>query len=224
MLPAEKWDCRFGQQTARGLGCAHLLQSPAIRLPSGSMWSTNRLTVDFIGIDKIRDAFEERTVTILHGSEASHLASHATTIAAVRERNVKDGATLWRDRAKLFPNLDFCESVERDVSRLGKGDARVPAIIRHLHDLEEYSKSTAPGPFDPQRLGFVPSPESEATMQQFGEKRTFRGPDGKLTQFSWHYKMSPDEWRLYFLHRPTGQPRFLIGYIVPHLRTQRFDG
>ncbi|MCI0528399.1 MAG: hypothetical protein L0Y56_13245, partial [Nitrospira sp.] len=61
------------------------------------------------------------------------------------------------------------------------------------------------------------SPESQATLQQFGRERTFRSPDGEERIFSWHVRLTPGSWRIYFFPEEAG--KMIVGYIGPHLPT-----
>ena len=63
------------------------------------------------------------------------------------------------------------------------------------------------------------TPESPATLEMYGLERTFHCHDGVLRVFSWHVRVTPGAWRLYFYPLP-GEHKFIIGYIGSHLSTK----
>jgi hypothetical protein len=59
-----------------------------------------------------------------------------------------NGLELWNDRGRLFPNLDFCDSVEGQIRSLGGNEPRFKAVSRGLSDLQKYCDSWNTGSFD----------------------------------------------------------------------------
>ena len=93
-------------------------------------------------------------------------------------------------------------------------------IEKKLSDLQEYAASWSIGAFDAGKIASKATPESESTLKQYSQERTFTCPDGQNHVFSWHVRLTPLAWRIYFYPKQTGE--LIIGYIGPHLRTVRF--
>jgi hypothetical protein len=56
------------------------------------------------------------------------------------------------------------------------------------------------------------SPESDSTLRQYETEHSFVCPDGVRRLFSWHGRLTPGAWRIYFLPAPVTD-RIVIGYI-----------
>jgi len=77
------------------------------------------------------------------------------------------------------------------------------------------------GAFAPDQLPFKATVESEPTLQKYHKERTFTCQDGNGITFSWHGRMTPGAWRIYF--DPTiGHGMMQIGYIGPKLPTVNY--
>ena len=124
---------------------------------------------------------------------------------------------LWKERSSaLFQNLDFCDSVEEQLTWLGSSDRRFKAALRGLQDLQTYCETWNTGNFDIKALVRA-SGESPSTLQMYSEQRTFRCPDGQSRLFQWHLKRD-DTTRIHFFDFPD-RKHILVGYIGGHLRT-----
>src|SRR5262249_10124373 len=111
------------------------------------------------------------------------------------------------------------------LSRCRATNGRVGSILSPKHyesldSLNSYCLQWQGGAFDPDRIQCVVSPESQPTLQQYGEERTFRCPDGTELTFTWHAKVG--RWRIYF-NPFSGRGSMLIGYVGAHLRTVKFN-
>ena len=54
--------------------------------------------------------------------------------------------------------------------------------------------------------------ESDSRIEQFRQQLTIKCPDGKTRLFSWHLRMTPGAWRLYFSEE-LKPGKIIIGYI-----------
>ena len=95
-------------------------------------------------------------------------------------------------------------------------------VVRRLFELERYCQESTTGAFEPTRLSTKASPESQVTLNQYGKERTFLCPDDIERTFSWHLRLTPGAWRLYFIPFPKTR-KMIIGYIGPHLRTVKYN-
>ncbi len=107
------------------------------------------------------------------------------------------------------------------MQSLSHGDALLIPIMKKLHELEDFCKGWHEGPFDHNKVVSKVTNESEATLEMFGNERTFQCHDGITRTFRWHIRLTPRAWRLYFYPLPE-ERKLIIGYIGPHLRTVDF--
>lgn len=100
-----------------------------------------------------------------------------------------------------------------------------PTMLRpvapRLFQLQTYCQEWTEDRFDPKQLPTRASPESQVTLNQYGKERTFRCPDNRERTFSWHLRLTPGAWRLYFIPRKETR-QMIIGYIGPHLPTVKY--
>lgn len=124
-----------------------------------------------------------------------------------------NGLALWIDRALFFPSLDFCSSVEHQITNLAGGEPSFKAIYRGFQDLQSYCDSWTTPNFDIHRLSNA-SGESRSTLAMYSRERTFLCPDGEHRLFEWHLKRSSFRIHFYCFERTK---RVLIGYAGSHL-------
>jgi len=210
---AARAECLFDGIAARGLLAAYLLDTLALSLASEPCWDVCRLQVKY---QEITEGLELTSADewVYHASSPDHIGRNATWIQERLLRDVRTGGELWTRRDELFPSLDFCGSTQSQAETLTP--EMLPFVLKHLTALENYCRSWSDGGFDPNAVRLQVSPESEATLNQYGDERTIICPDNMTRQFSWHSKIGRHAWRIYFA--PTNNPGHLvIGYIGPHL-------
>lgn len=206
-----------GGHHATGLGVAFLLESLAVSLRSEKLWEHSRLELQVNWLKEDGNLSTE-SATVVHASDVAHVQEHDQWIKARLQTGVHDGEDLWNRKNTLLPSLSFCENTGKQMQRLQKGDPMVRPLVRRLFELENYCKGWSSGPFVAESLPSKASPESQATLQQFGKERTFLCPDGQERIFSWHIRLTPGAWRIHFFPEPETR-KIIIGYIGPHLPT-----
>lgn len=161
-------------------------------------------------------------VDVIHASHKRHVLDHSfwikSSLQTILHLSILDGSHLWDLREELFPHLQFCKDVERPLRSILPGDRMLDPIRRKLALLEQFCVNWPAGrPFEPENIGLGRnvSPESEATLNMYGDRRTFICPDGLYRRFTWHVKFNPGAWRIYFLYLEEGY--LIIGYIGRHL-------
>lgn len=203
-------------QVAIGIGTACILDTIPISLKSKVCWDCSYLEIDIVRMDE-----KDEKLTIIHASQKEHLKDHVEWFKSWQLRQELHGSTLWERKEELFPNLKFCDSVKYQLRNLHHGDILLNPIIKKLSDLQIYAESWINGAFNPDKISCKTIPESESTLQQYAQERTFLCPDGQNRVFSWHLRLTPLAWRIHFYPSQTGE--ILIGYIGPHLRTSKYN-
>jgi hypothetical protein len=207
----------YENQQALGLGVAYLLESLAISLPSEGCWNATLLPLNASWITGDGD-IEEETVCVVHASQPVHMNEHREWIQDRLRSNVRDGNDLWNRRAELLPSLMFCEAAGHRIQ--GLDPTMLHPVARRLFELQAYCDGWTEGGFDQGQLPTRATPESQATLERYGNERTFVCPDNVVRTFSWHVRLTLHAWRVHF--HPDPQTRtMIIGYIGPHLPTVR---
>jgi hypothetical protein len=196
---------------AQGVGYAHLLEGLCVSLASSPRWDCTELNpkMTFMGDDA---CVETTVVTVRHASREPHVEALGQEIAARRYDDLADGSALWQERNELFDRLDFCDRVCGDLKSLRNGNPLLLAAIKKLHAFNLYCRKWDAGDFDCGDLPFKITIDSQVTLNMFADQRTFLCPDGTTQVFSYHARLTPSAWRMYFLPVPERR-RILIGYI-----------
>ena len=136
--------------------------------------------------------------------------------------SVVNGDDLWNQKEELFPNLIFCDHVAKQIFPLQNGDPVFRQIVKRFFELQNYCSAWREGPFLPDQLPFKATVESKPTMQKYRRERTFTCPGGNEITFTWHGRMTPGAWRIYF--DPSIDPGMMhIGYIGQKLPTVKYE-
>ena len=203
---------RCAGQTAKGLYVAFSVDGIAVSLWSSAQWNVASIELEKSWIDKTD--VQTRTLNVVHACRAAHLDQHAGWLLQRQPPAPANGIELWNDRLSLFPSLDFCDSVEDQISSLGANEPRFRAVMRGLRDLQNYCESWNTENFDIHQLANA-SGESSSTLSMYSDERTFRCPDGEYRLFEWHLKRG--DTRIHFFDFP-GRKQILVGYLGAHLR------
>ena len=207
---------RCAGEIARGLSTAVLADGLGISLWSSDQWNVARVRIEKCWIE--RDDVETHSLEVVHACQATHLDDHTEWLRRIQTPPPANGLELWNQRDVLFPNLDFCDSVEDQVKNLGGGGRPLRSVMRGLQDLQNYCESWNVGNFNIHGINNA-SGESGPTLEMYGEERKFRCPDGEYRLFEWHVKRG--DTRIHFFDFPA-QKRLLVGYVGGHLRTSRY--
>jgi hypothetical protein len=202
-------------EIAIGLGVAYLLDTIPISLTSKLCWDCSYLALDVVHLDE-----ENEQTTIIHASRNEHVQSHSEWFKIQSLKSIHDGMSLWNARDILFPNLQFCSSIGEKLQDIRSGSVVMNPIQKKLFNLQHYAEEWLTGAFDPSKIACRATPESEATLNQYAQERTFICLDGQERVFSWHVRLTPLAWRIHFY--PSQPGRIIIGYIGHHLPTVKF--
>ncbi|WP_226580685.1 hypothetical protein [Microseira wollei] len=201
----------YEQELSEGLGIAYLLETLALSLASEQCWDCDRLNLALRQIDESGEVIDE-IVEIVHASCTAHVQAHADWIKNRIRTGVRDGLELWDRKEVLFPNLEFCDGVCKQMQSLGRGNPMLRQVVKRLFELEDYCKTWTEGALDLDSIPSKASPESDSRLKQFKEQLTFLCPDGQERLFSLHVRMTPGAWRLHFFAEQA-LGKIIIGYI-----------
>ena len=215
-------DYFFGEKQAVGLGVTFLLDALSVSLRSDPCWFESHLQVRVSQLDdggEITDVFEP----IPHASIIDHINTHLPWINKRLQVNaqsdVHEGLDIWSHREEWFPHLYFCEQVKEQLQALNRGHLILLPILKRLYELESYCHNWLAGPLDHSKIVSKATPESAVTLEMYSLERTFRCHDGVSRVFSWHVRLTPGAWRLYFYPLPE-EHKLIIGYVGSHLSTK----
>jgi hypothetical protein len=215
---------RFQQEPVKSLGHACRRGALAVSLRSKDCWDDNRLKLERHRLDDVGELTVD-LVDVIHASRTVHVQDHSywirSSLQAEAQDSISDGATLWKRREELFPHLQFCAVVEMQLHAVLRGGELLRPVLGRLFLLEHFCKDWLEGPFKPERIACNATPESAATLKQYGSQRTFSCPDGEMRLFSWHVRLTPHAWRIHFFPLE-GERRLIVGYIGCHLPTVRY--
>jgi hypothetical protein len=208
----EEVEYKFSGQPANGLSVAHCVDGLALSFWSDEKWNTTSLGLEKTWIAD--DDVETCIISVPHACRTSHLQVHEEWLQRKEPPSPSNGQQLWDRRAALFPSLDFCQSVEDQLTSLGGNQPRFRAVLRGFSDLQKYCNNWSTSNFDIHSLANA-SGESQPTLQMYSEERTFLCPDGEHRVFEWHLKRG--DTRIHFFDFPASK-RILVGYAGDHLR------
>lgn len=200
----------FDGSPALGLGAAFFLDGLAISLPSAPCWEPAWIPVDLLSLN---DQGEGKPESVhVRGADRPETVDriHREWLIA-RNVGVESGPQLWEARETLFSSLRFCEATRKQLEGIDRGSPMLRQVVERLDALNRYFHDWS-GIFDADAVGFKVTPESSTTLEQFGAERTFECPDGVRRLFSWHCRMTPGAWRLYFEPDPVMKTAY-VGYV-----------
>lgn len=209
-------DIKHQGEIVRGIGFALVTDALPVSFNSEPRWDCCYLNLKVIRIDFNEEIIDE-TVIIVHASCRNHVQQHADWIENRIRTEVVNGEELWNQRKELFPSLEFCDDVSKQIQCLDNGKPMLRQVLKRLFELEEYCKTWKNGAFDFDALPSKVSPESESRLQEFKDELTFKCSDGKKRLFSLHARMTPGAWRLHFCTE-LGPGKIIIGYIGPKIQ------
>lgn len=187
-----------------GVLCA-LTHSTLISLTRAPLWD----------LDQIGFSFDGEDYTFDHIAKAQHASAiRARRVVAIRAEITR--RSFWERRGQAFPHLLFGEDV---ATQLQSFDATLlPLLFRRFAELDALAlrwktENTDRLPAD----GPEVKPESQATMDNYGNLRRFRGADGAMRTFELHVWVDRGHRIHLYAHRE--QRQIEIGYVGPHLKT-----
>jgi hypothetical protein len=202
-------------EPTHALGYAFQYNHLAISLKSDACWDTPSLRLEHNQLTNDGEVLSEQ-VDVTHASCQEHVLFHKNWLQEFVRENLQlavfDGTELWKRKEELFPGLLFCESVKHQLQGVLHGQLLLDSIYNRLSELEQFCADWSQGSFDPQKLPSKTTPESTTTLKMFEAEHTFRCPDDQYHIFSWHVRLTPDAWRIYF-YVEDDKKSLIIGHI-----------
>lgn len=208
------------QNKASGLGAAFLLDVLAVSFHSHTIWEAHfvQLSQEYLQENNV---IINQVVSVQHACSREHVFAHQTWIRKRTQINIESGTDLCAHSAVLYPNLRFCLSAFAQLQALPSGEIHLQQIRKHLLDLDTYCEKWHEASFSLQGVAGRITPESDATLRTYKKEHTFLCPDGQQRVFSWHCRVTPEPWRIYFF--PLPQERLIIiGHVGNHLPTIKY--
>ncbi len=212
---------RGEEDTATELTIAYLLDALAISFNTQDKWKNTHLELEITTLDESQK-WITRQVTVFNASCPSHVQEHSQWIKDRIRFSVKHGKELWNRKEELFPNLEFCNSVKKQLEDILSGQLELQPVVRTLLTLQNYCHTWNSGNFNIESSILEYSPESPQTLNnpKYKKQREFICPDGETQLFSLHAKLRKCNWRIYF--KPEQPGKVIIGYIGRHLSTVNY--
>ena len=130
-----------------------------------------------------------------------------------------DYRNLWKKKSKLFPNLILCGEVKNQIELIGQS-GYFNQIVDRLKEFNLAISNWKTGNFSYKNINanyaLRISPESDKTMDKYGNERICQLPNGGTDYFELHIKTG--DLRFHFLPNNASR-KVYVGYIGPHLST-----
>lgn len=204
-------EVRYQGEIVNSIGFALIVDGLPVSFNSETRWKNSYLSLKVLRIEENQEIVSE-TVEIIHASCRNHVKQHYDWIKNRFRTEILDGEELWNRREELFPNLEFCEEVYKQINYLDNRKPIFRQLIKKLFELEESSKNWTDGAFKLETLASKASVESQSRLRQFDSELSFMCSDGEKRLFSLHVRITPGAWRLHFCTE-LGPGKIIVGYI-----------
>ncbi|MCW2276739.1 hypothetical protein [Heliophilum fasciatum] len=212
----------FDGQEALALGAAYLFGGLAVSLPAHERWHMHEVLLKMMAL-RDDEELEEEEVLVPHATSLAHLQEHRQWMEKERKPLITSGEELWQRRKALFPALRFCPRVQDQLAACDP--AVLQPIYKRLDALNQAFQNAAErdtaSALPLTLIGSKVTPETAETLQRYEQEHTFLDPDGEWRLFSWHVRLTPGKWRIFFADDPERQGA-IIGHIGEKLPTVRY--
>ncbi|MEA5532056.1 hypothetical protein VB638_21185 [Dolichospermum sp. UHCC 0684] len=209
-----------GQNTI-GIYYAYVNNSLSISLQSEPQWDTSILEVEVIRINE--DEEDPLIITndiVKHASCITHGREHTDWLEEGFKINIENGNEIWDRKEELFPNLEFCDNVSKQLKNIQYRQLELAPVYKTLIELQKCCQNWKSGGFSVTGYPLDESGESEPTLNKYGQERLFTCPDNEERFFERHIKLRSCNWRIHFF--PLQPGKVIIGYVGRHLPTVNY--
>jgi hypothetical protein len=208
------FEFRIDEHLCAGLGLAYLWKSGALSLDGDNRFTSTPISLQLYQIDPTGESVSTVSVESIYSFD--QLQSWRERFDQARLESISSGDEIICNCKQYFPYLSICDSATKQIAALTGKEKYFQEIIRHFHELNKTMQMWTKGYFNPTEINW--SPESEPTLQKYGEQRTFMCYDGQCRLFSSHSKLKDVNMRIHFFPLTTERVVF-IGYVGKHLPT-----
>lgn len=191
-----EYDAIIDEISCSGLLGAYLESDNVISLNSNSKWAKDRLEFEIISLHEKGDEVIESKGNVQNFYSCEQDLSEYENYLMKDKYKVYTYEELWSKKEIMFPHLEFCPSVRRNLLSLDKKPIR--QILNKLKYLDKCA-----GKLEENPLGFSDSNtitiESQSTLNKYRSEHTFRDKDGKSYLASWHARFTGIAGRIYFV-------------------------
>lgn len=156
---------------------------------------------------------DEKKGAVRNVTTNKHFQTHLPFLQEKIKNSVTNGNELWMRKADLFPGLEFCASVQSQISGMDSSSPEFQQILNRLFELQNFTRSWDGSAIKPADFKSKVTPESETRLNKFNRQLTIACPDGNNRLFSWHARYTPGAGRVHFIPNQSTR-KLLIGSIA----------
>ena len=109
------YEFTFGGEQCDAFGAAYLLDAPAISLNTNACWQTEALKIQISQLVEHSEDIVEFESAIVHAATPTHALAHQNWIRQRLSSPIKTGTDIWTNRQMLYPRIEFCVEVEKQL-------------------------------------------------------------------------------------------------------------
>lgn len=210
-------DFRLDGRRADGMGLAYLLATTAVSLRSAEWWGHVHIRLRYTWLD-VDGVEHSKVVVALNIADRDQVDTvNDELLKRARDKLTRNPTGLADRRQECFPHLRFGSDVDGQLSVLPRDilDQLISKLIVLDGAVRDWRRDGSHSPVLPKV-----HPESERTMQRYGDRRVFGDVDGIPKEYRPHV-MVGDAHRIHFAV-DHGNKTLEIGYIGRHLPTALF--
>ena len=189
----DEYEFTSDSHTFTGAMEAAINDSFIISLCIDEMWKRERLEGNLYCL--LEDSNRKVTVDNLYMAEQLLCDSYISFFKN-KEAKIYSYDDLWEKREKLFPHLEFCPSVEKNLKELQI--SYINQVMIKLTELNRYSQKYSGEKFRPELLTKI-TLESERTLKEYAKEHTFYDIDKKSYLAKWHMRFTGIPGRIFFV-------------------------
>lgn len=188
---------------------------------SDHSWEDSELAATY---DRLNDNgdIDREDISLRNYNSDSNLKEIAELARDIIYKEITSTSDLWARRKELFPNLEFCDSVQRQLEE-NPGRVHALAVLKQLRKLQEYFEKKHER-YIRSEVGLKVRTESETvkTDEKLKAMRLFRLPSGKEEYFWEHLDFNGQYVGRIYILPDIENSKGYVGYIGRHLPTKKF--
>ncbi len=149
---------------------------------------------------------------------AAEIAKERWGPAPKNKPSISSGQDLIDYAGSVYPKIEICKGAKRQIRDLRGNERYFNWVLEALASANREMLAWKGGRFQHDKLPGPPTPESEPTMNAYGERRRFRTLSGESLLFEYHMKCRAENQRIHY-RVDEARRLLMIGYVGPHLPT-----